>query len=95
MSELFSETSRQFGLAVGLLVVAVVALARVAYVLYGDLKSRSEREIAELRAENDELKVERDLYRDRWIEAVSVAEVGKEATRRLVRGDRRPPTGGR
>lgn len=84
--EFFAEAVRQYGLPVGLLLVAVVTLARVVV-----MQNREAR--AQLLAELEETKTERDYYRDRWVEAVGVAEVGAEATKRLAGGRRRP--GGR
>lgn len=89
MLDLFSETSRQFGLSVGLLVVAVVILARAVYVLNRDLHHRTDKELAEKQSRIEELEIEVDLYRERWIEAIGAAEVGKEATRRLAKSARR------
>jgi hypothetical protein len=79
---LFSQTSAQFGLAVGLLVVAVVTLARIIVVQYRKLETRYEKREAELT-------IERDFYRDKWMETLDAAEVGQEATHRLVRSKRR------
>lgn len=86
MLDLLSWTSAQFGLAVGLLLVAVVTLFRIVVV-----QNREGR--AQLLKEIEELKVERDLYRDKWVETLGAAEVGAEATRRLAGGRRTP--GGR
>lgn len=80
------EAVRQFGLPVGLLLVAVVTLFRIVVV-----QARESR--AQLLKELEETKIERDLYRDRWVEAIGVAEVGEEATKRLASGGRRRPGG--
>lgn len=82
MTELFSWTSAQFGLAVGLLVVAVVFLAKLLSIKDRALITRYEKE-------NTEIKVERDFYRDKWLEAIEAAEVGEQATKRLAGGRRR------
>lgn len=82
LETLFSESVRQFGLPVGLLLVAVVVLARVVYVQHRETKASYEKRIAEL-------EIERNLYRDRWLNAVDTAEVGEEAAARLTRGRRR------
>lgn len=94
MSELFSETSRQFGLAVGLLVVAVVVLARFAYVAIRELKVRYEQENAAQAVRIKELEAETVILRERLIEAIGAAEVGERGLKRLTGGGRRP-TGGR
>jgi NAD-dependent DNA ligase len=86
LADIFSWTSAQFGLAVGLLIVAVIALTRFVVVLIREIKSGYDKQIAEL-------ETERDLYRDKWIEALGAAEVGSEAAKRLVGGGRKRPGG--
>lgn len=83
METLFTWTTAQFGLAVGLLIVAVVILGRIVAVQNREAKAQYERSITEL-------ETERDLYRDKWIEAVGAAEIGEQASKRLVAGRRRP-----
>lgn len=89
MESLISESVRQYGLPVGLLLALVIILSRVVLVVVRELKVRYEKELADLKAENAELKIERDLYRDRWIETLGAAEIGERATRRLAGGGRR------
>ncbi len=86
LETLFSWTSAQYGLAVGLLIVGLVLVGRFA--MRKDQEAR-----ALLLKENEEIKAERDYYRTLWIEAVGAAEVGAAATQRLARGRR--PSGGR
>lgn len=86
MEDLFAEAVRQFGLPVGLLLVAVVTLARIVVV-----KDREAR--AQILQELEEARVERDFYRDKWMETLGAAEVGHEAAKRLAGGRRR--SGGR
>lgn len=93
LSDLFSETSRQFGLAIGLLVVAVVVLARFAYVAIRELKVRYEQENARQSARIKELEAETVILRERLIEAIGAAEVGERGMKRLAGGGRRPPGG--
>ena len=83
MSDLFTWTTAQFGLAVGLLIVAVVTLARIVVVQAREAKARYE-------ARERELEAEVTFYRNKWIEALDAAEVGEQATRRLAGGRRRP-----
>lgn len=80
--ELVSEAVRQFGLPVGLLLVAVIGLLRFVLQLLKNQEARYEQEIADL-------KTERDLYRDRWIKAIDTAEVADEAAKRLAAPRRR------
>jgi hypothetical protein len=82
MEALFSEAVKEFGLPIGLLIVAVVTLWR-----WGSTQNREREAAAERRLE--EVMIERDLYRTKWLEALGAAEVGEEATKRLVRGKRR------
>lgn len=79
MLDLFTWTSAQFGLAVGLLIVAVVTLARVVVVQNRETKANLQKQIAEL-------EIERDFYRDKWVETLGAAEVGHEAAKRLAGG---------
>lgn len=82
MSELFTWTTAQFGLAVGLLLVATVTLARIVVVQNREAKARYEKQILELESEVE-------FYRNKWIEAIDAAEVGEQATKRLAGGRRR------
>jgi hypothetical protein len=85
VADLFGEAVRQFGLPVGLLLAAVVTLARIVVV-----QNREGR--AQLLKELEETKVERDFFRDKWLETLTSAEVGAEATKRaLASGGRRRP----
>lgn len=88
MAEFFTEVVRQFGLPVGLLLVAVVILARIVVVQYRETRAAHAKQI-------EELEVERDFYRDKWIEAIGTAEVGTETAARLASGGRRKPGGTR
>jgi hypothetical protein len=84
VAELFGEAVRQFGLPVGLLLVAVVTLARIVVIQHRESRAQILKELAET-------KVERDFFRDKWLETLTSAEVGAEATKRaLARGRRRP-----
>lgn len=82
MSELFTQASAQWGLGVGLLVVAVVGLIRFVLKLLREQKAQYEKTITDLEAE-------RDLYRDRWVKAIDTAEVADEAATRLAGRRRR------
>lgn len=82
MVELFSWTTAQYGLAVGLLLVGVIFLWKLA-------SSKDKALIARYDKENAELRVERDLYRDRWIKTIETAEVADEAAARLAGRRRR------
>jgi hypothetical protein len=93
MSDLFSETSRQFGLAVGLLVVGIVTLSRVVYVLYRDQQMKADKAMAEKDVRIKELEAETVVLRERLIEAIGAAEVGDRAAKRLAGGGRRLPGG--
>lgn len=78
METLFTWTSAQFGLAVGLLIVANVVLFKIVVAQNRDALSQRDKRIAEL-------EIEVDLYRDRWIEAIGAVEVGDELAKRAVR----------
>lgn len=82
MEALFTWTTAQFGLAVGLLIVAVVGLTRFVLRLLAQKDAQHEKALADLEAE-------RDLYRDRWIKAVDRFEVADEAAQRLAAPRRR------
>lgn len=82
MADLFTWTTAQFGLAVGLLIIAVVIVSKALSMKDRALIERYEREIARL-------EIQSNFYRDRWIEAVDTAEVGEQAAKRLARGRRR------
>jgi hypothetical protein len=82
VTELFTWTTAQFGLAVGLLVVAVIILWRMLVASNRDALAQRDKRIAEL-------EIERDLYRDRWVETIGAAEVGDELAKRAIRGRRR------
>jgi NAD-dependent DNA ligase len=79
---LFWESVKQFGLPIGLLLVGVVILSRVVVVQYRESRAQFLKQILEL-------ETERDLYRDKWLDALGAAEVGEEATKRLARSKRR------
>lgn len=91
VEQLFAESVRQFGLPVGLLLVAVVILARVAVVQNRESTARYERALAQQQARITELEAETVVLRERLIEAISAAEVGERATKRLAGGSRRHP----
>lgn len=82
MEALFSQASAQWGLGVGLLLVAVVGLIRFVLKLLREQTVHYEKTITDL-------EVERDLYRDRWIKAIETAEVADEAATRLAGRRRR------
>lgn len=82
MTELFTWTTAQYGLSVGLLLVAVLGLTRFVLKLLREQKAQYEKTITDL-------EVERDLYRDRWIKAIDMAEVADEAATRLAAPRRR------
>ena len=82
METLFSQTSAQFGLAVGLLIVAVIVMWRMLVAQSKDALATRDKRI-------EELEIERDLYRDRWVETLGAAEVGDELAKRALKGKRR------
>lgn len=82
MEVLFWEAVRQYGLPVGLLLVAVLGLAKALSVKDKALTARYEKR-------ETELTVERDFYRSKWIETLDAAEVGEQAAKRLAGGRRR------
>lgn len=86
MEGFFAEVARQFGLPVGLLLVAVITIWH-----YYQKKDQEGR--AHLLKELEEVKIERNYYRDRWHEEVDKGEVWEEATKRIAGGGRRRPGG--
>lgn len=78
MTELFTWTTAQWGLGVGLLIVANIVLFKIVVAQNRDALSQRDKRIAEL-------EIEVDLYRDRWIGAIGAVEVGDELAKRTVR----------
>ncbi len=87
MEAFFSEAVRQFGLPVALLMAGLVMVWR-----HYERKDQEGRQ--QLLKELEETKLERNFYRDKWVEALGAAEVGEEATKRLAGGGRKRPPGG-
>jgi hypothetical protein len=80
--ELFLAAAGQYGLPVGLLLVAVVILGRVVTVQYREKQASDAKRITELTAEVQ-------FYRERWLEELEKSEVGTEGLHRLAGGRRR------
>lgn len=82
METLFTWTSAQWGLGVGLLIVANVVLYRMLVAAQRDQIAQRDKRI-------EELEIQSDLYRDRWLKAIDRLEVADEAATRLAAPRRR------